>query len=118
MSDHLDDEARPHPLRRASDFHDPRVDQFETHLVYIREGIDRLASQQGLTDARMYKAEGSIDDLRTRSDLTRIAAKESADAVARVARENAERTDRNIKIFGLILTVVNVGVAVGFKFLS
>lgn len=100
------DRTGAHPLRRADDAHDPRLDVVLTHLDYLRGGLDNLNDKVAIQNGRIYRTEAQLADLTTRATVK----VEELSATAAL-------TDRNIKILGIVVTVVGMAVTGAIKWL-
>lgn len=90
---------RSHPLRRAEDGQDARIDVVLTHLNYLREGLDDLNTKVGIQNGRVSRTEAQVAEITTRAAI------------------QAANLDRNVKVLSIVVAVVGAAVTGAVKWL-
>lgn len=103
MSDEHGLSTAPHPMRRAEDLRDPRVDVVLNELAHIKKTL------QGV-DAKVTTQNGRIGKLEHQAliDSTR------EETLAQVVKE---RGDHNLRVLSLVVTLVGAAVTLAVKLL-
>lgn len=94
---------QPHPMRRAEDFRDPRVDVVLNELAHIRGAVERVENKVTVQNGRVGKLEEKALVEQTREEV--------------LAQMIKERSDHTLRVLSLVISLVGALVALAVKLL-